>query len=213
MVTGAFVVLSQLKINVTNSYAGSIAWSNFFSRLTHSHPGRVVWLVFNVAIALLLMEVGIYKMFESTLGLYSIVAVAWVGSLVSDLVVNKPLGLSPRHIEFKRAHLYDINPVGVGSMLLATVLAGIALSGSFGPAAQALAPFIALTVAFVSAPLIAWATGGRYYLARKPRRHWHDRSAITCCICERDFEPEDMAHCPIYAGPICSPAFSGWCWS
>src|SRR6266566_4666150 len=46
--TGAFVILSQLKINVTNAYAGSIAWSNFFSRLTHSHPGRVVWLVFNV---------------------------------------------------------------------------------------------------------------------------------------------------------------------
>ena len=27
--TGIFVVLSQLKINVTNAYAGSIAWSNF----------------------------------------------------------------------------------------------------------------------------------------------------------------------------------------
>ncbi len=26
---GIFVVLSQLKINVTNAYAGSIAWSNF----------------------------------------------------------------------------------------------------------------------------------------------------------------------------------------
>ena len=37
--TGAFVIVSQLKINVTNAYAGSIAWSNFFSRLTHSHPG------------------------------------------------------------------------------------------------------------------------------------------------------------------------------
>src|SRR3981189_2568284 len=46
--TGTFVILSQLKINVTNAYAGSIAWSNFFPRLTHSHPGRVVWLVFNV---------------------------------------------------------------------------------------------------------------------------------------------------------------------
>jgi len=33
--TGIFVVLSQLKINVTNAYAGSIAWSNFFLRLTH----------------------------------------------------------------------------------------------------------------------------------------------------------------------------------
>ena len=76
--TGAFVIISQLKINVTNAYAGSIAWSNFFSRLTHSHPGRVVWLVFNVTIALLLMELGIFKMLEHALGLYSIVAVSWV---------------------------------------------------------------------------------------------------------------------------------------
>jgi purine-cytosine permease-like protein len=45
--TALFVVVSQLKINVTNAYAGSLAWSNFFSRVTHSHPGRVVWVVFN----------------------------------------------------------------------------------------------------------------------------------------------------------------------
>jgi purine-cytosine permease-like protein len=44
---GLFVMVSQLKINVTNAYAGSLAWSNFFARLTHSHPGRVVWVVFN----------------------------------------------------------------------------------------------------------------------------------------------------------------------
>jgi hypothetical protein len=37
-----------MRINVTNAYAGSLGWSNFFARLTHSHPGRVVWLVFNV---------------------------------------------------------------------------------------------------------------------------------------------------------------------
>ncbi len=30
VVTGVFVVVCQIKINVTNAYAGSIAWSNFF---------------------------------------------------------------------------------------------------------------------------------------------------------------------------------------
>lgn len=95
LLAGVFVILSQLKINVTNAYAGSIAWSNFFSRLTHSHPGRVVWLIFNVCIALLLMELGVYHAFEKTLSVYAIVAVAWVGTLVADLVINKPLGLSP----------------------------------------------------------------------------------------------------------------------
>ena len=78
--TCLLVVVCQLKINVTNAYAGSIAWSNFFSRLTHSHPGRVVWLVFNVAVALLVMELGVYRALEQTLAFYSSVAVAWVRS-------------------------------------------------------------------------------------------------------------------------------------
>ncbi len=160
--TGAFVIISQLKINVTNAYAGSIAWSNFFSRLTHSHPGRVVWLVFNVTIALLLMELGIFKMLEHILGLYSIVAVAWVGALVADLMINKPLGLSPAGIEFKRAHLYDINPVGVGSMLAATIVGLAAITGALGTTLQPLAAFLALAVAFVVAPAIAYLTKGPF---------------------------------------------------
>src|SRR6201999_4333754 len=107
--TGTFVILSQVKINVTNAYAGSIAASNFFSRLTHRHPGRVVWLVFNVLVALMLMEGGIQSVVERVLALYSNFVVVWFGAVVADLVVNKPLGLSPAGIEFKRAHLYDIN--------------------------------------------------------------------------------------------------------
>jgi signal transduction histidine kinase/DNA-binding NarL/FixJ family response regulator len=202
--TGVFVILSQIKINVTNAYAGSIAWSNFFSRLTHSHPGRVVWLVFNVLVALLLMEIGVYKALEQTLALYSNVAIAWVGALVADLVINKPLGLRPPQMEFKRAHLYDINPVGVGAMLIATIASISAFYGLFGPTAKALAPFVALLAAFVAAPAIAFATGGKYYIARKPKRSWQGVESIKCCICEHSFEPEDMASCPAYAGPICS---------
>src|SRR6201998_1955825 len=202
--TGTFVILSQLKINVTNAYAGSIAWSNFFSRLTHSHPGRVVWLVFNVLVALLLMEIGVYKALEQTLALYSNVAIAWVGALVADLVINKPLGLRPRHMEFKRAHLSDINPVGVGAMTIATIVSISAFYGLFGPTAKALSAFVALAAAFIAAPLIAWATDGQYYIARKPKRSWQNVEAIQCCICEHSFEPEDMASCPAYAGPICS---------
>ncbi|WP_427023421.1 ATP-binding protein [Aureimonas ureilytica] len=204
LLTAGFVVVSQLKINVMNAYAGSLAWSNFFSRLTHSHPGRVVWLVFNVAIALLLMELGIYQALEVTFGLFANVAVAWLGAIVADLAINKPLGLSPPGIEFKRAHLYDLNPVGLGAMGLATLVSLLAFAGAFGEVAQALSAFVALGVALVTAPLIAYATGGRYYLARKPRAEWAERSEITCGVCELPFEPEDMAYCPAYAAPICS---------
>ncbi|MEA2950190.1 MAG: hypothetical protein QOI40_5520, partial [Alphaproteobacteria bacterium] len=110
----------------------------------------------------------------------------------------------PQHMEFKRAHLYDINPVGVGAMTIATIISISAFYGLFGPTAKALSAFIALAVAFIVAPLIAWATGGKYYIARKPKRSWQNIEAIQCCICEHSFEPEDMASCPAYAGPICS---------
>ncbi|MFQ3172710.1 MAG: signal transduction histidine kinase/FixJ family two-component response regulator [Oleispira sp.] len=203
-IAGIFVIICQLKINVTNAYAGSIAWSNFFSRLTHSHPGRVVWLVFNVAIALLVMELGIYDAIENILGIYSSVAVAWVGALVADLVINKPLGLSPKHIEFKRAHLYDINPVGVGAMLIASILGVTSYAGEFGELAQALSPYIALVTAFIVSPLIAFATQGRYYIARPSSIIPTSNGSACCKVCQNEFEIEDMASCPAYGGSICS---------
>jgi signal transduction histidine kinase/ActR/RegA family two-component response regulator len=203
VLTGLFVIVCQLKINVTNAYAGSIAWSNFFSRLTHSHPGRIVWLVFNVLIALILMETGIFAVIEQVLIVYATVAAGWIGALAADLMISKPLGLSPRGIEFKRAHLYDLNPVGLGAMLLAIILAGCAHFNLLGPIAQAFAPFIALMVAFVAAPILALATHGRFYIAR--RTHWLARvTEETCVMCENTFEVTDMAHCPMYAAPICS---------
>ena len=202
--TAVFVILSQLKINVTNAYAGSIAWSNFFSRLTKSHPGRVVWLVFNVAIAVMLMELGVFTGLEHVLGLYSHVAVAWIGALVADLVVNKPLGLSPKGIEFRRSHLYDVNPVGIGAMVMACAVSLLAYAGLFGPVAQAFSSFVALITAFVLAPILAWATGGRYYLARVDDGGAEPRAMHTCSVCEYRFDAEDMSDCPFHFGKICS---------
>ncbi|NMM11725.1 MAG: response regulator [Polaromonas sp.] len=207
--TALFVVVSQLKINVTNAYAGSLAWSNFFSRLTHSHPGRVVWVVFNTLIAFMLMEMNVFQALGDVLGLYSNIAIAWVMAVVADLVINKPLGLSPPGIEFKRAYLYDINPVGVGAMALASLLSVTAHLGLYGEMAQAFSAVIAMGTAFVTAPLIAWATKGRYYIARSPEPaspNGPHRSSETqqCVICERAYEGPDMARCPAYQGPICS---------
>jgi signal transduction histidine kinase/purine-cytosine permease-like protein/DNA-binding NarL/FixJ family response regulator len=207
--TALFVVISQLKINVTNAYAGSLAWSNFFSRVTHSHPGRVVWVVFNTLIAFMLMEMNVFQALGDVLGLYSNIAIAWMMAVVADLVVNKPLGLSPPGIEFKRAYLYDINPVGVGAMALASALSIPAHLGMFGATPQAFSALIALGVAFVTSPLIAWATKGRYYIARpgdgaRPEGAYLAATLKRCVICEREYESPDMAHCPAYQGSICS---------
>ncbi|QHI98538.1 response regulator [Xylophilus rhododendri] len=202
--TVVFVLVSQVKINVTNAYAGSLAWSNFFARITRSHPGRVVWLVFNVGIATLLMTLDVFGALEKVLAFYSNVAIAWVGALVADLVINKPLGLSPPHIEFRRAHLYDFNPVGLGAMVLAAIVACCAHVGWLGGTAAAFSPFIALGLSMALAPLLAWATKGCYYLARDPATGWQPGELVRCAVCEKQFESEDMARCPAYAAAICS---------
>ena len=208
--TALLVIVSQLKINVTNAYAGSLAWSNFFARVTHSHPGRVVWVVFNTLIALMLMELEVFKAIAGVLGLYSNIAISWIMAVVADLVINKPMGWSPKGIEFKRAHLYDINPVGVGAMGAASVLSIAAYLGVFGAMAQAFSAVIAMAVALVTSPLIAWITKGRYYIARTSDdgAYLGASSGLLklrrCVICERDYEGEDMAQCPAYGGPICS---------
>lgn len=201
--TGIFVIICQLKINVTNAYAGSIAWSNVFARLTYAHPGRIIWIVFNVGLALLLMLVGILEMVESILIIYALVAAAWIGALAGDLAISKPLGLSPDGIEFKRAHLFDINPVGCGALALSLGASLMCYFGMFGPVAQAFAPVIALVIALLSAPAIALLTHSKFYVARAPISLGGD-GAVDCVICSNTFQQRDMAHCPVYSAPICS---------
>ncbi|MEO9945932.1 ATP-binding protein [Paraglaciecola sp.] len=197
-----FVVISQLKINVANAYAGSLAWSNFFSRVTRNHPGRVVWMVFNVAIALLLMELGIYQTIEKMLSVYSVIVLAWLCTVTADLIINKPLGLSPAYIEFKRSHLYDINPVGVGSMFIATFMGFTAHFGWYGETAKALGSFIACGLPFITVPIIGYITKGRFYLVNNIQVPINQ--STKCHICENTFDQEDMSYCPAYQKPICS---------
>ena len=204
IVSTVFVVISQIKINATNAYAGSLAWSNFFSRVTYSHPGRVVWLIFNIGIALLLMELGVFEFLQKVLGLYSNVAIAWISAIVSDLTINHYLKLRPPQVEFKRAHLYDFNPVGFVSMSVASLVSIIAFTGVFGLYAQAYSWLIALVISFVLVPLIAKITGGKYYIARENEHFPNSDELQTCGVCERHYAQTDFAYCSFHETPICS---------
>ncbi|WP_328719623.1 hypothetical protein OHT52_09110 [Streptomyces sp. NBC_00247] len=205
-----FVIVSQVKINVTNAYSGSLSWSNFFSRVTHRHPGRVWYIFLNLAIALTLMEMDMFAALNKLLGFYSNVGIAWIAAVAADLVINKRIGLSPPYIEFKRAYLYAVNPAGFGSMVIASIVSILAFFGLFGQYAEAFSTFIAAGLAVTLCPLIAWATKGKYYLARPnpvngPGVAVEDITAThTCAVCETAYELPDIADCPAHAGPVCS---------
>lgn len=201
------VVVAQAKINVTNAYSGSLSWSNFFSRVLHRHYGRFTWLVLQVLIGLALMEADIFKEMAALLGFYSNVAVAWIVAVFADLTINrKLLHIGPSWIEFKRGHLFTFNPVGFGSMTVASVISIAAYFGMFGEAVKPYAPFVSAAVALVLVPLIAVLTQGQYYIQRAPDERWGAvaHESHNCTACKDDFESPDLLHCPYHSGAICS---------
>ena len=201
---GALVLLSQLKINIMNTYSGSLSWSNFFSRLLHRHPGRAWWVVFQLALSLVLMELDIFHHIVTVLAWYANIGIAWIAAMVSDLVINKRwLKLSPPGVEFHRAHLYNVNPVGFGSMVVAAAVAMAAYYGAFGDTAADLSPFFAFVLALVLPPLTAAATRGRWYLARTSKLP-ADAKELPCVVCGGSYDVIDMASCPFHEGYICS---------
>lgn len=207
------VVISQVKINSTNAYSGSLAWTNSFTRVTKRYPRRIVFVFVNLAFALTLMEANMFASLNYLLGFYANCAIAWVTTVAADIAINKYLlGVSPKEPEFRRAYLYAFNPVGVGSFLLSTTVSIIAFFGVFGSAAAAFSPFIALVLALVATPAIALATKGKYYLKRpdeqpEPRFTADGTPATTkldCAVCGLGYERPDMVDCSFHSARLCS---------
>ena len=161
------VVISQIKINVTNAYSGSLAWTNSFTRVTKTYPGRLVFVLFNLAIALVLMEANMFEFLNTILGFYANCAMAWIVTVATDIIINKGLlKLSPVYPEFRRGMLYNWNPVGLVSLGLSAGVSIAIFFGAFGPGIQPFSPIFAVVIAVITTPLMAILTKGRYYLRR-----------------------------------------------
>ena len=208
------VVISQVKINVTNAYSGSLAWTNSVTRLTGRYPGRLVFLAVNLAIALVLMEADMFDFLNTILGFYANCGIAWVVVVATDIAVNKYLlGISPKAPEFRRGMLYAVNPVGFVSMLVAAGVSIVCFFGGLGETLRPYSPLVAIGLAFVLPPVLAVATRGRYYLRRTddgidvPMYDEHGNPSgetLTCHVCRQDYERPDMAACATHGAHVCS---------
>lgn len=208
------VVISQIKINVTNAYSGSLAWTSAWARTTKSYPGRITFVVVNLAIALALMEADMFSALAWILGFYSNFAIAWVVVVATDITLNKGLlKLAPMQPEYRRDMIYNANPVGLVAFGLA---AGLSICAFFGLLGETLAPFsplLALTIAFVMTPIMGLLTRGRYYIRQhddgiaEPRYDAHGNASTTmyrCVSCDEDYERPDVMHSHQHQGVICS---------
>ena len=212
------VVISQVKINVTNAYSGSLAWTNSFTRVTKRYPGRLVFLGFNLLVALVLMEANMFDFLNTILGFYANCGMSWVVVVASDIVINKYLlKISPLHPEFRRGMLYAINPVGFGSMIISAGVSIVAFFGGLGPALQPFSPLVAIVLALVLPPVLALATRGRYYLRRtddgidSPMFDEYGNPSgevMQCHVCREGIERPDLVHCATHDAVVCSLCLS-----
>ncbi|MEV6682474.1 allantoin permease [Streptomyces erythrochromogenes] len=214
----ALVVISQIKINVTNAYSGSLAWTNSFTRVTGHYPGRMVFVLVNLAFALVLMEADMFSFLNSLLGFYSNCAIAWVVTVATDIGVNKyVLKLSPLRPEFRRGMLYAVNPVGVVAFVAASGLSIAMYFHLLGDALQPYSPVAAAVIAFVLTPLTAVVTKGRYYLRRtddgiaEPLLDDDGNPSgviFDCHVCAQSYERPDLTACVTHEAVVCSLCLS-----
>jgi hypothetical protein len=140
------------------------------------------------------MTLGVFGALEKVLAVYSNVAIAWVGALVADLVINKPLGLSPPHIEFRARTCTTSTRWAWAPWCRRPSSPAVFAYG--GPAGRDGGGVLALHRARpVDGAGAAAGLGhrGRYYLARQPSAEWQPGELVRCVVCENQFESEDMA--------------------
>jgi purine-cytosine permease-like protein len=212
------VVISRIKINVTNAYSGSLAWTNSFTRVTKHYPGRLIFLGVNLLIALVLMEANMFDFLNTILGFYANCGMSWIVVVATDIVVNKYLlKISPMRPEFRRGMLYAVNPVGFGSMIISAGVSIVVFFGGLGPALQPFSPLVAIVLAMVLPPVLALATRGRYYLRRTddgidaPMEDEHGNPSgliMQCHVCREQIERPDLVACAAHQGVICSLCLS-----
>ncbi|MHB1683554.1 MAG: purine-cytosine permease family protein [Bacilli bacterium] len=159
-----FAILTQLRINVTNLYSGSLSLSNFFEHVFHFTPGRVFWVVITAVAATTGMLLGALNYIGPLLTFQGVFLLVWVSSLVADvLVVKRVLKLGPANIEYRAEHLRKWNPVGVWSLIISSLIGSLMVFGVMGSFWQSIAAFAAAVIEFVLYIVLAVVTGGKYY--------------------------------------------------
>lgn len=159
-----FTILTQLRINITNLYSGSLSLANFFENVFKFKPGRTFWVIFTAVAAVALMLGGVIDYLGNLLTFQGVFLLSWAAILISDaLVVKKVLKIGPKYFEHRQEYLYAWNPVGVLSLIISSIVGSIAAFGYMGGYLQNVAAFFAAVLACILTIVLAIITKGKYY--------------------------------------------------
>lgn len=163
-----FAILTQLRINVTNLYSGSLSLSNFFEHVFHFTPGRVFWVATTAIVATISMLLGVLNYLGPLLTWQGVFLFSWIASLVADIIVVKRwLKIGPSTIEHRASHLRAWNPVGVSSLIISCVIGSLMVFGVMGHFWEPIAAFVSGVIEFILYILLAVITRGKFYYPKE----------------------------------------------
>jgi purine-cytosine permease-like protein len=216
-----WILVTQLRINNMNFYSGSLALANFASRILRFVPGRRFWIIVVGLVTVATTELGIVNHLVEAVTTLGTFCIAWLGTLLADLFVVKPLlGGRPAHIEHRRGNLVNWGVPALVSLLAGCVVGSIFNLGripnaDFGPF---VGECLALLIGF-GGPIVAHLIWSRRLdlLARDPEPAWVDdltrsepeledaANQLACGVCHSVVMRQDLATCPVTdGGVICS---------
>lgn len=144
-----FIVVSQLRINVLNTYSGSLAFANFFSRIFNFKPGRHVMAVLVIILSIGLMIFGVLDHLAEVLSFEGIFTIAWIMAITAYMIINKKLLGVERHVFYiDKEKTPRYNLVGLVSLSVALAVSVPLALGAAGPLGRTIAPFVSAGIAF-----------------------------------------------------------------
>ena len=208
---GLFV--TQVRINLQNTYCESMALSTIFARVFHFTPGRAFWTTATCVIGTALIFVNMLAIINQVLAVVAVLLFAWVGILVGDYgIVRRWLRYPVGQIEHRRAYLRKLNPAGLRAYIIAGIVGILLLYGpqmgwlvsNIGHVLSDISSFIAFLVAVVLEPLFVRrfvTQQASPYISRDPEvvppPVLDDEGLLTCVKCGVQVEPDDVARCPV----------------
>ncbi|MCR8720465.1 hypothetical protein NVV30_17430 [Pseudomonas syringae] len=157
------VIITQARINVNNVYGTAVSLATVANRLFGISMSRFSWVVITCVLCVLILTLDLYSKATVVLSIWGIVLVSWVGTVFSDIVLNRYLlGLVPKTFLYSKQQLRAWNPVGITSLVAALTIALPLSFGMAGPFGASIAPLVAFAVTVVVTPLMAVLTRGRY---------------------------------------------------
>jgi purine-cytosine permease-like protein len=144
-----FIVVSQLRINVLNTYSGSLAFANFFWRIFNFKPGRHLMAVLVIILSIGLMIFGVLNRLTEVLSFEGIFTIAWIMAITAYIAINKTLlGIERQSFYIDKEKSPRYNLVGLTSLAVALAVSVPLALGAAGPFGRTIAPFISAGIAF-----------------------------------------------------------------